>query len=152
MFVFHNFWTRKARKPIKGSKDSDFNLVSTASLSEMHPLFDWALGGPIDLSQEGRNLPHNVTHKKMKPKTHNFSLQTRRLAKSFESLNSSLVQSTGELWNAKRKPPGSKCVKSNFNKKGSINGYYPNYNSTFTLLHIACIFISFHCCNHTNIQ
>jgi len=41
-------------------------------------------------------VTYNITHKK--PKTKNFfSLQTRRLAKSFEGLNSSLAQSTGEL-------------------------------------------------------
>jgi len=37
--------------------------------------------------------------KNLKPKTKNyFLLQTRRLAKSFKGLNSSLAQSTSELW------------------------------------------------------
>jgi len=40
--------------------------------------------------------------KNLKPKTKNiFSLRTRRLAESFEGLNSSLAQSAGELWSCK---------------------------------------------------
>jgi len=39
--------------------------------------------------------------KKTKPKPYIFSLRTRRLAVSFEGLNSSLAQSTGELWSCK---------------------------------------------------
>jgi len=30
----HNFWTRNDRKSIKGSKDSDSNLVSKENFSE----------------------------------------------------------------------------------------------------------------------
>jgi len=37
MFFGHNFCTRNSRKPIKGSKDLDFSLVSTKNLSEMLP-------------------------------------------------------------------------------------------------------------------
>ena len=33
-FLFHNFDSRYARKPSKGSKDSDDSLVSTKALSE----------------------------------------------------------------------------------------------------------------------
>jgi len=41
--------------------------------------------------------------KNLKPKTPKkiFHCQTRSFAKSFEGLNSSLVQSTGELWSCK---------------------------------------------------
>jgi len=42
-------------------------------------------------------LTYDVTHKKTKPQ-HFFSLQTQRLAESYEGLNSSLAQSTEELW------------------------------------------------------
>jgi len=46
-----------------------------------------------------KNLPH-ITHKK--PKTQNiFLLHTQRLAKPLEGLNSSLAQSTSELWSSK---------------------------------------------------
>jgi len=39
--------------------------------------------------------------KKTKPKTKKFfSLLTQRLAASFEGLNSSLAQSTGQLWSS----------------------------------------------------
>jgi len=33
----HNFWTRNARKLIKGSKDSDSSLVSNENLCEILP-------------------------------------------------------------------------------------------------------------------
>ena len=33
-FLGHNFWTRNARNPIKGSKDSDCSLVSTKNLRQ----------------------------------------------------------------------------------------------------------------------
>jgi len=51
--------------------------------------------GPDNLGQEGLNLPHLRQHpqKKQNPKLKIFlSLQTRRLAKSFEDSNSSLAQ------------------------------------------------------------
>jgi len=50
------------------------------------------------------------------PKTKNyFSLQTRRSAESFEGLNSSLAQSTGELWSCKVAQISAQCVISKYN-------------------------------------
>jgi len=40
----HNFWTRNARKSIKGSKDSDSSLVSNETFSETLWPSSWALG------------------------------------------------------------------------------------------------------------
>ena len=44
MFILdHNFWTRNARKSIKGSKDSDSSLVSNENFSETLWPSGWAL-------------------------------------------------------------------------------------------------------------
>jgi len=40
----HYFWTRNARKLIKGSKDSDSSLVSNENFSETLWQSGWALG------------------------------------------------------------------------------------------------------------
>jgi len=40
----HNFWTRNARKSIKGSKDSVSSLVSKENFSETLWPSGWALG------------------------------------------------------------------------------------------------------------
>ena len=40
----HNFWTRNARKSIKGSKDSDSSLVSNENFSKTLWPSGWALG------------------------------------------------------------------------------------------------------------
>jgi len=40
----HNFWTRNARKSIKGSKNSDSSLVSNEKFSETLWPSGWALG------------------------------------------------------------------------------------------------------------
>jgi len=34
LFIGHNFWTRITRKLIKGSKDSDYSLVSNKNFSQ----------------------------------------------------------------------------------------------------------------------
>jgi len=34
LILDHNFWTRNARKSIKGSKDSDSSLVSNENINE----------------------------------------------------------------------------------------------------------------------
>jgi len=43
----HNFWPRKFRKAIKGSKDSDTSLVSNEKISETLWPSGWALGWAI---------------------------------------------------------------------------------------------------------
>jgi len=40
----HKFWTRNARKSIKGSKDSDSSLVSNENFNEKLWPSGWALG------------------------------------------------------------------------------------------------------------
>jgi len=80
---------------IKGSKESDSSLVSHESLSEILPSSDWALG-QVAWAKMAKNLTHLWRHsqKKTKPKIKEFLF---RLAKAFEDLNSSLVQSAEEL-------------------------------------------------------
>jgi len=66
-------------------------------LSEILPPSD-LVPGPDEVDQNYST--NDVTHKKSKTQKQKkcFSLRTRRLAKSFEDLNSSLAQSTEELW------------------------------------------------------
>jgi len=40
----HNFWTRKVRKSIKGSKNSESSLVSNENFNKILWPSDWALG------------------------------------------------------------------------------------------------------------
>jgi len=40
----HNFWTRNARKSIKGSKDADTSQVSNENFSETLWPSSWAVG------------------------------------------------------------------------------------------------------------
>jgi len=53
----HNFWTRNARKFIKGLKDSDFTLVSDENFSELLESSSWALG-QVTWAKMVKNLPH----------------------------------------------------------------------------------------------
>jgi len=41
LFLGHNLWTRNVRKPIKDSKDSDYSLVFSKSLSKKIPSYGW---------------------------------------------------------------------------------------------------------------
>jgi len=64
----------------------------------MPPPSGWAQG-QVTRAKMAKNLSH-LWHHPQKNETQNqifFSLQTRRLAKSFKGLNSTLAQSTGEL-------------------------------------------------------
>ena len=54
-------------------------------------VIDW------NISQNGQNLPHLQHHSQKTQNQKFFSLQTRRLARSFGGLNSSVTQLTGEL-------------------------------------------------------
>jgi len=62
----------------------------------------WAQG-QVTWAKMARNLPHLWCHpqKAWNTKPKNFLVQTRRLAESFEGLDSSLAQSTSELWSCK---------------------------------------------------
>ena len=44
LFLGHNFWTSNPRKPVKGSKDSHYSLVSNKSLSQKIPSSSWRQG------------------------------------------------------------------------------------------------------------
>jgi len=66
-------------------------------LSEILPSGSLGLG-PDEVGQSGlKSSTYDVTHKKIKPK-HFFSLQTQRLAESFEDLNSSLAQLAADIF------------------------------------------------------
>ena len=97
MFILdHNFWTRNRSKSSKVSKDSDSNK----NLSEILPSSGLGLG-PDEVGQKGLKRLHLWCHsqKTWNPKPKKFvSLQMETLAKSFEGLNSSLLQSSAELF------------------------------------------------------
>jgi len=44
LFLGRNFWTRNARTPIKGLKDSDSSLVSYKKFSQTIPSSSWSPG------------------------------------------------------------------------------------------------------------
>jgi len=95
--MIHNFGSRYARKPIKGSKDSDDSLVSKKNWSEKIGSLDWHLGP----GEVAKNTPL-VTPPQENPKPKKiFSVETGRLAESADGLNTSLALTTGELWNYK---------------------------------------------------
>jgi len=85
---------------IKGSKESDSSLVSSENFSEILWPSGWGLG-QVTWAKMTQRLLHLWCHsqKIRNPQPKNFfQVQTRRLAESFENLNSSLVQSVEELW------------------------------------------------------
>jgi len=68
----------------------------------MLPFCGWGPGPHYVSQKASMYLTSDVIHKKMKLKTPNFfSLQTRKLAKSFQGLNSSPAQSNGKLLSCK---------------------------------------------------
>jgi len=83
LFLGHNFWTRNARKLMKGSKDSDSSLVSNENLSEILASSSWALG-QVTWAKIAKNLAHLWHHSK---KTHFFFFISG--CNTFDSLNSS---------------------------------------------------------------
>jgi len=56
-FLCHNFGSRYARKPLKGSKDSGDSLVSKKNLSEKIYSLDWR-PGPRKVGQKTQKHPH----------------------------------------------------------------------------------------------
>jgi len=108
-FLGYNFRSRYARKSTKGSKDLDNNLVSKQTLSQKIGSLVWRPGsgkiGQKDVkSTPTCDDPHNEPQTK---KEIFFSFSTSGLAESVDGLNSSLAESTGELWRCKL---GQKCV------------------------------------------
>jgi len=81
----------------KVSKHSDFSLVFNKNLMEILPYNGLGLR-PDEVGQKCLKLLHLWHYSQNIQKSPNFfSLQTWRLAESFEGLNSSLAQSTEEL-------------------------------------------------------
>jgi len=77
----------------------DSSLASNENFSETLLSSGWALGQITSMGQNGQKPTSLMTSlkKKKKPKPKIFSLETQRLAQSFEGLNSSLAQSLEEL-------------------------------------------------------
>ena len=88
-----------ARKPIKGSKDSDDNLVSKKTLSHKIGSLIWRPGlGKVGQKDEKTPLLVMTPTENPKPNTKKFfSILTRRFSEFLDGLNSSLAESVGEL-------------------------------------------------------
>jgi len=95
----HNFWTRNARKSIKGSKDLDLSLVSNENFSETL----WPSCCALDQVTWAKIAPELLylwchSQKIWNPNQKMFlRVQSTGLADPFTPLNSSLVQSAEEL-------------------------------------------------------
>jgi len=96
LFLWHNFGSRYAGKPIKGSKDSDNSLVSTKNLNETIGSLDWH-PGPRKLGQKNENdtptcdvLPQRNINPKQKIFFFNFNQQTCWIRRWFQHLSSSI--------------------------------------------------------------
>jgi len=86
--LHHNFSTRNAsRKSIKVSKDTDSSLVSIENWSKILPCGGWA-----QIRYQQPKMAKNL-----KPKNFIFIADLTTCPKSFQGLNSSLVQSDVEL-------------------------------------------------------
>ena len=106
LFLSHNFGSRYARKPLKGSKDLEYTLDSKTTLGQKMAYWVGAQG-QVKLVKKTQNHPHLRRHSHITPnaKRKSFvSILTRRLAKSVDGLNSSLAQSANELWRCKAWP------------------------------------------------
>jgi len=81
---------------MKGSKDSDYSLVSTQNLS-----FKNGVGaqGPVTWAKKPKPTPlmTSPTKKREIQNFLTFLIRTRRLGAYFEGLNGSLAQSAGKL-------------------------------------------------------
>ena len=130
----HNFWTRNTRKLFKGSKEWDFSLVCTKNVSEILVLCGWD-PGPDNLGQKCLNIPHLWRHpQKTQILKKIFSLQTTRLTESFQSLNSSLSQSTGEWLSCKDLTNTGKLYLLKQNSGVKHNGFLVWIQQGLTLL------------------
>jgi len=94
-FLWHNFRSRYARKPIKSSKDSDESLVPKKNLSQKIGSLDWHLG-PGKVGHKNAKTPPLVTSPKRTPNP-KLSVKTRGLAESVQGLNTSLALAAGKL-------------------------------------------------------
>jgi len=83
---------------IKGSKGSDSSLVSNENFREILWPNGWALGQVAWIKMAQKLLMTSLTKNPQPPTKNFFRVQARRLANSFQGLNSSLAQSVEELW------------------------------------------------------
>jgi len=72
LFLGHNFLTTNARKPIKGSKNPIFSLLSIKNMSQKIPSCSWCPESG-NLGQKGVNLTH-WWHRPQKNKIQNFPI------------------------------------------------------------------------------
>jgi len=63
-FLWHNFGSRYARKPIKSSKVSDDSLVSTINFSEKIGSLDWRPGPHKVGHQNAKDTPLMMSHQR----------------------------------------------------------------------------------------
>jgi len=102
-FLAHDFGSRYARKPLKGSNDADHNLFSKQNL--IQNIFHWVgAQGQVKLAPKSQKHTLIVTSspENPKPKTKPFfSFSTARLAEYVDALYSPLAQSAGVLWSCK---------------------------------------------------
>jgi len=97
-FLGHNFGSRYARKPFKGSKDSDDIPVSKKNLSQKTGSLDWR-PGPGKVGRKNAKTSPVVTSPKENPKLKKkISVGTRRFSEFLDGLNTSLALLTGKLW------------------------------------------------------
>jgi len=78
MFLGRNFGTRNVRKPIKGSKDLDYSLVSNKNLSQKVATGSWC-PGPVNLSQNGLKPTPLMPLPTKKKKIQNFPFKKSKL-------------------------------------------------------------------------
>jgi len=85
--MIHNFGSRYARKPIKGSKDSDDSLVSKKNWSEKIGSLDWHLG-PGEVAKNTPTCDAPAREPKTKKNFFSWNWKTCRIRRWFEHLSS----------------------------------------------------------------
>ena len=101
LFFGLDFQTRSTRKPIKNSKRSDLNLVSTQNLSQKIIFSVWS-PWHNDIGQKWLNLSHLWSHSQKNwnlklPNFFNANNKTCRIFWGFEQLSSSIAWWVMEL-------------------------------------------------------
>jgi len=104
------FWaiildSRYAKRSTKGYKDRDARLISKKFWAKKNDLLDWR-PGPGKVGQRCKNMPSLWRHQQKTPNPNQifFKIETGRLAKSVDDLNTFLALATGDLWPKKCRP------------------------------------------------
>jgi len=98
-FLGHNFGSRHARRPSKGSINAGDHLVFKNSLSQNFTQWDWR-PGPVKVGQKTESAPtlRASTRRTPHPNQKIFlKIEPRSLPASVEGLNNSLAIVAGEL-------------------------------------------------------